>query len=84
MQPELKITDEEVLCVTLAALCHDLGHGVYSHLFDLKFIRRANPAAHAAGWENEHASASMLRYLIEDNCLRAEFAHYDRSRSELQ
>ena len=76
VQPELKITDEEVLCVTLAGLCHDLGHGIYSHLFDLKFIRRANPAAHASGWEHEHASVAMLRYLIEDNDLRGEFAHY--------
>lgn len=28
------ITGSETLCITLAALCHDLGHGPYSHLFE--------------------------------------------------
>ena len=27
-QPELHVTEEESLCVQLAGLCHDLGHGV--------------------------------------------------------
>ena len=40
-QPELKITDEDVFCVTAAGLCHDLGHGPWSHVWDSMFIPTA-------------------------------------------
>eukprot|EP00930_Biecheleria_cincta_P005015 TRINITY_DN105940_c0_g1_i1.p1 TRINITY_DN105940_c0_g1~~TRINITY_DN105940_c0_g1_i1.p1 ORF type:complete len:635 (-),score=103.83 TRINITY_DN105940_c0_g1_i1:411-2315(-) len=33
-QPELSVSGRDVLCVTLAALCHDLGHPAYSHMFE--------------------------------------------------
>jgi hypothetical protein len=40
-QQELNITDRDVGCIELAGLCHDLGHGPWSHVWDNTFIPAA-------------------------------------------
>ncbi|XP_061194808.1 deoxynucleoside triphosphate triphosphohydrolase SAMHD1-like [Saccostrea echinata] len=61
-QPELKITQEDIICLEVAGLCHDLGHGAFSHLFDLQFIQKARPGYE---WEHEEASLKMLDRIFE-------------------
>lgn len=66
-QPELLISRRDILCVQIAGLCHDLGHGPFSHMFDGMFIPRARPDIR---WKHEAASLTMFDYLVDDNDLR--------------
>ena len=39
-EAELGVTARDIRLVEMAGLCHDLGHGPFSHVFDREFLRR--------------------------------------------
>jgi len=60
----LDITNEDVICVKIAGLCHDIGHGPFSHLFE-KFNASKE-------WRHERRSVLMLRHLIASKPIHME------------
>lgn len=70
-QPELSISDKDVICVALAGLLHDLGHPCFSHMFEV-FVKRVGKSkldlteeqrARYLKWNHEEASQSLTRLL---------------------
>ncbi|XP_078310155.1 uncharacterized protein LOC111136964 [Crassostrea virginica] len=55
---KLKIIEKEILCLELGGLCHDLGHGPFSHLFDLMFYPRVKEKNDE--WKHEDNSRKMI------------------------
>jgi HD superfamily phosphohydrolase len=65
-QPELNITDEIVQLISLAALCHDLGHLLFSHLFDDCFLDKLPNISHDNKC-HENRSIFLLNYIVTEN-----------------
>ncbi|CAL1530672.1 unnamed protein product [Lymnaea stagnalis] len=69
-QPELGITDMDILCVEIAGLCHDLGQGPFSRLFVDRFLPSGNRQdASEKEYARKHKvpSAKMFDFLLEEN-----------------
>jgi HD superfamily phosphohydrolase len=66
-QPELEIKDRDTHLITVAGLCHDLGHGPFSHVFDAEFIPRVTGGT--SGWTHEDASLMMFNHMVDENHL---------------
>lgn len=57
-QPELQIKEEHLQAVVLAGLCHDVGHGPWSHTFE-SFLHRYNPTT-----SHEDRSVEIMKLII--------------------
>lgn len=58
-QPELKLKKEHFQAVVIAALCHDIGHGPYSHCFE----EIAN--TFDRNWNHEDMSIKILNFIAD-------------------
>ena len=59
-QPELDITEQDIQNIKIAGLCHDLGHGPFSHTFDKILEKLNNPNK-----EHEVRSGNLLKLINE-------------------
>lgn len=60
----MAIDDRDIKCVAIAGLCHDLGHGPFSHIFDGPFLGSLLPPGH--GWSHEHASSMLFDRMLQE------------------
>jgi len=58
MQPELEITSRTIELLFIAGLCHDLGHGPFSHAFDLLEQEQGRPT-------HEHRSCVLTKQVTD-------------------
>lgn len=62
---DFEISDKDALCLQVAGLCHDLGHGPLSHVFETYFIQKIG-SEEDKKWTHEDATCMLLDYLWDD------------------
>uniref|UniRef100_A0A3Q4M9M9 HD domain-containing protein n=1 Tax=Neolamprologus brichardi TaxID=32507 RepID=A0A3Q4M9M9_NEOBR len=72
-QPKLNITPEDILCVQIAGLCHDLGQGPFSIVFEEMFILEKR--ADLLDGSRKEISVKMFDYLLSTS-LRSSMEEY--------
>ncbi|KAL5493757.1 hypothetical protein EMCRGX_G014979 [Ephydatia muelleri] len=85
-QPELEITYVDALCVKIAGLCHDLGHGPFSHLFDghfLKKLKKEGLAPHNVT-EHEGLSCSLLDKMVRRKEVEDQLSMYGIGKDDIK
>jgi len=94
LQPQLGCTEKDILCIRLAGLLHDIGHGPFSHIYDGEFVGTMFPRfvkAHPHvlekykhlptlpdNWCHESCSLMMIDALLEHLGLQIDLENLDK------
>ncbi len=62
----MNLTHNDIMCVKIAGLCHDLGHGPLGHPFETGFMQRFL----RKNWKHEMVSVAMLKHIMKKNILK--------------
>ncbi|XP_041454366.1 deoxynucleoside triphosphate triphosphohydrolase SAMHD1-like [Lytechinus variegatus] len=84
-QPELGIKDKDILCVQIAGLCHDLGRGPFSHVFENDILPKLG-IKNKKGDSLKHIDLTLMMFdhLIEENDLMDTFQQHDIKDNDIQ
>ena len=68
------VDEKDVACVMIAALCHDLGHGPNSHLWE-QFIKELRAQENTGGkresaYKHEDMTIKVFDHLVQSNGLK--------------
>lgn len=63
-QPELEVRPVDMHIIELGGLCHDLGHGPYSHVFENEFLARMG-----IKWSHEVMSIRLIDRVVDESSL---------------
>jgi HD superfamily phosphohydrolase len=59
---DYKLTEADKRIVSIAGLCHDIGHGPFSHIFDGKFMPAIRPERN---FTHEEMGATLIDYMVD-------------------
>ncbi|XP_046843281.1 deoxynucleoside triphosphate triphosphohydrolase SAMHD1-like [Xenia sp. Carnegie-2017] len=77
---EIEITDKECMCIKIAGLCHDLGHGPFSHFFEEEYIKKQKP-----DWQHEDLSCDLFDFMLKENSkLRQSFEDFRLGEEDIE
>lgn len=71
--------EKDKICVMMAGLCHDLGHGPFSHLWE-NFVTEAR---NGHKWLHEKSSIDILQFIIEENDLMPIFYSHGLTENDI-
>mmetsp|Transcript_10890 Transcript_10890/g.20358 ORF Transcript_10890/g.20358 Transcript_10890/m.20358 type:complete len:688 (+) Transcript_10890:118-2181(+) len=64
-QPKLGISEKDIICVKIAGLLHDIGHGPYSHVYDGQFRKLLKKAEAKGTWMGQNFDLERYKGLPE-------------------